>query len=108
MYSRPENNFAMLNKQGSQIMLEQVDYESDRCWLSDVLEKPFGRGINFQIEVDGVDRLYETVKKSNAKVFLPIEEKWYRMEDSEGGNRQFVVQDPDGYLLRFFEDLGTR
>jgi len=24
------------------------------------------------------------------------------------GNRQFVVPDPDGYLLRFFQDLGER
>ena len=24
------------------------------------------------------------------------------------GNRQFVVADPDGYLLRFHEDLGWR
>jgi hypothetical protein len=24
------------------------------------------------------------------------------------GNRQFVVADPDGYLLRFHEALGTR
>jgi hypothetical protein len=23
------------------------------------------------------------------------------------GNRQFVVADPDGYLLRFFTSLGT-
>jgi len=22
------------------------------------------------------------------------------------GNRQFLLQDPDGYLLRFFQDLG--
>jgi hypothetical protein len=26
----------------------------------------------------------------------------------EAGNRQFVVTDPDGYLLRFYEDMGSR
>ncbi|CAA9210552.1 MAG: hypothetical protein AVDCRST_MAG08-90 [uncultured Acetobacteraceae bacterium] len=35
-------------------------------------------------------------------------EAWYRTGDCEGGQREFLVQDPDGYLLRFAEDLGTR
>jgi len=26
----------------------------------------------------------------------------------EAGNRQFIVADPDGYLLRFFSDVGRR
>lgn len=37
-----------------------------------------------------------------------MEERWYRVNEQETGNRQFVVADPDGYLLRFFEDLGLR
>ena len=39
-------------------------------------------------------------------LFRPVEEAWYRANDRYLGNRQFLVQDPDGYLLRFFEDLG--
>jgi hypothetical protein len=41
-------------------------------------------------------------------LFVPLEERWYRRDDVLLGNRQFLVQDPDGYLLRFFEDLGER
>ena len=37
-----------------------------------------------------------------------MEEKWYRKNDKEVGHKQFLVQDPDGYLLRFFQDLGIR
>lgn len=37
-----------------------------------------------------------------------MEEKWYRADDAYLGNKQFIVQDPDGFLLRFFEDLGER
>jgi hypothetical protein len=33
---------------------------------------------------------------------------WYRIGELEVGRREFLVQDPDGYLLRFAEDLGTR
>ena len=36
------------------------------------------------------------------------EERWYRQGEAERGDRQFVVEDPDGYLLRFFSDLGER
>ena len=72
------------------------------------MEPPFGRGLNLQIETTAVDVLFETVQKSGAKIFLPMEERWYRADDVQLGNRQFIVQDPDGYLLRFFEDLGER
>jgi lactoylglutathione lyase len=37
-----------------------------------------------------------------------IETKWYRHDDIEHGQTQFLVQDPDGYLLRFMQDLGQR
>jgi len=47
--------------------------------------------------------------KTNAiELFLQTEEKWYRKIDREVRNKQFLVKDPDGYLLRFSEDLGER
>jgi hypothetical protein len=36
------------------------------------------------------------------------EEKWYRTGARETGVRQFLVQDPDGYLLRLQQRLGER
>ena len=36
------------------------------------------------------------------------EEAWYAGEDRLYGQRQFLVQDPDGYLLRFCQDLGEK
>lgn len=64
--------------------------------------------MNRQIQVSDVDALHAAVTGADANVHLPIEEQWYRRDETPLGNRQFVVQDPDGYLLRFFEDLGTR
>jgi hypothetical protein len=52
--------------------------------------------------------LRSAVVEEDLPVFMEIEEAWYRRKDVEVGNRQFLVQDPDGYLLRFFQDLGTR
>lgn len=107
-YQREETGFAMLERQGARIMLDEIVPGSPRSWIAAPLEVPFGRGINLQIETDKVDDLYAHVQKAGVTVFLPMEEKWYRADDVEVGNRQFIVQDPDGYLLRFFQHLGER
>lgn len=72
------------------------------------LEYPFGRGMNLQIEVADVDTLYSHVQQAGLAVAIPLEERWYRQAETEAGSRQFVMADPDGYLLRFFNDLGRR
>ena len=107
LFDRPEHDFAMLGIYSARLMIEGLTDKS-RTWKVGALERPFGRGINFQIEVPDVQSLYERFKNENYPLFLDMEEKWYRMNDVELGNKQFLVQDPDGYLLRFFQDLGSR
>ena len=107
-YQRPEEGFAMLERQGSRIMLDQIVPGNKRSWITAPLEAPFGRGINLQMMTSRIDELYAKIQNSGARIFLPMEEKWYRANDMGLGNRQFIVQDPDGFLLRFFEDLGER
>jgi catechol 2,3-dioxygenase-like lactoylglutathione lyase family enzyme len=104
-YARPEEQFAYLEREGAEIMLEQP---TGRTFLTAALEHPYGRGINFQIEVTDVRSLYAAVKASAWPLLLDLEDKWYRRDELMCGNRQFVVQDPDGYVLRFFYDLGSR
>ena len=36
---------------------------------------------------------------------MATEEKWYAAGSVETGVRQFLVQDPDGYLVRLAEEL---
>ena len=69
---------------------------------------PFGNGINFQLEVDNLNEIYVNLKNNNYKITFDIEENWYRQDGKLLGNKEFLVQDPDGYLLRFFEDLGAK
>jgi catechol 2,3-dioxygenase-like lactoylglutathione lyase family enzyme len=104
-YDRPENGFAYLEREGAEIMLEQLTSES---WLTGDMSPPFGRGVNFQIEVSDVAALRESVRAAGAAVYRETGDAWYRVGNSHVGNRQFLVQDPDGYLLRFFENLGRR
>ena len=105
--SRPEERFAYLIREGAHLMLEQAAGPGRRFHTAP-LKHPFGRGMNLQIEVADVDALYADVQRSSLSVLIPLEERWYRQGQTDAGNRQFVVADPDGYLLRFFSGLGRR
>ncbi|MBP6117198.1 MAG: hypothetical protein KBC57_13600 [Neisseriaceae bacterium] len=76
MYARPEEGFVYLNLAGAQVMLEAVQADQ---WLPAPLVRPFGNGLNLQIEVPAL---------------APILAR--------------LAQDPDGYLLRLVEVLGNR
>lgn len=104
-YGREEEGFAYLDRAGAQMMLEEID-PKNRLWMTGELQRPFGRGVNFQIEIEDVDDVYQVLRDRNYPIYLEIEDKWYRTGNVMGGNRQFIVADPDGYLLRFFTSLG--
>lgn len=103
-YLRKEDKFVMLERQGARLMLEEIG-QTNRVWIAGKLEAPFGRGMNLEIKTDKIDDLYDCVQKARAPIFLPIEEKEYRMDDSMLVNRQFIVLDPDGYMLRFSQNI---
>jgi len=106
LFERPEEGFIYLCREGAELMLDAIG--TGRSWLAADAEVPFGRGVSLQIWTEDVNALYERVKAANANVFMNIEEKWYRRDNDFFGNRQFIVQDPDGYLLRFAQDIGQR
>ena len=107
-YQRPEEGFGFLELGAAQVMLDQGDKGRTFAVDGAVLDKPFGRGVNFQIEVDAVSPILARLAEADVALYLPLEDKWYRTDNMERGNRQFAVADPDGYLLRFFESLGER
>ena len=105
-YKRPENRFIFLSMGEIQFMIQEIS-DNDK-WDVAPLSYPFGNGINFQLEVDNVEHIYNSLKNNNYKITFEIEENWYRQENKLLGNKEFLVQDPDGYLLRFSEDLGEK
>jgi len=104
-YQRKDPRFVFLSLQGAQLMIEQVDTDENSSWYTANAEYPFGRGMNLQIEVDDVDILVESLKKNDYPIKMVLEEKWYQANDKLVGNKQFLVMDPDGYLLRFAKTL---
>jgi catechol 2,3-dioxygenase-like lactoylglutathione lyase family enzyme len=107
LYSRPQERFAYLERDGAELMLEQ-SVSPDRLSPRAELAYPFGRGINFQIQVSDVERLHAVILAAGVAIYLPLEERWYRRENDEIGVSQFAIQDPDGYLLRFSQVIGHR
>ena len=107
-YDRPEEGFAFLTLGQAQLMIDQIGIGRDFDMPGAPRERPFGRGINLQIRVPALEPILAKLQLAGIPLYLEPEEKWYRRDDLEVGNRQFIVADPDGYLLRLFEDLGER
>lgn len=105
-YDRPENKFAFISLDEIQFMLQEI--ANNDKWDVSPLSYPYGKGINFQLEVENLDEIYNSFKNSNYKITFDIQENWYRQDDKMLGNKEFLIQDPDGYLLRFSEDLGEK
>jgi catechol 2,3-dioxygenase-like lactoylglutathione lyase family enzyme len=105
VYGRPEEGFAYLELEGLQVMLEELGPGS---WVTGELAPPLGRGLNLQMEVSRLGPLLGRLAAAGWPLWRPPEERWYRAGAVEHGQRQVLVQDPDGYLLRFCEALGER
>lgn len=102
-YERP--NFAFVSYQGSQLMLDANNTNPDSPWYTGKLEYPFGRGIHFQFEVDDIQPLLNNIKKHNYPLKQEPKIHEYRKDNQTLKFKGFLVQDPDGYLLMFNQDL---
>jgi len=106
VYHRLEEGFAYLDRDGAQVMLEERG--RGRNWITAALEAPLGRGINFQVSVKTLAPILEALGSVDWPLFQAPEQKWYRAGEVEVGAHQLLVQDPDGYLVRFSAGLGQR
>lgn len=96
-YERKENKFCFLQLEENQIMIE----ENNDNWNTGKLKHPYGRGINLSMTVSNIEKMYEILKEKNIKFFLDLEIHEYRIDDKISYDKEFLIQDPDGYLLRF-------
>lgn len=104
-YSR--SDFAMVVLNECQIMLQQLTLPSVKgSWnVTDDMTYPLGRGINFQIILPDISKVYFSLKKHNVKIFVDLMVSDYQENDTNNHVLEFLVQDPDGYLLRFQQDI---
>jgi hypothetical protein len=87
--------------QGAQFMIAQRnDY-----WETGAMDKPFGGCVNFQFATNEIDALIARIKQANVRLYQEKHEKWRDLGGTQGGSLEFLVQDPDGYLLRFLQKI---
>ena len=104
-YSRAD--FAMIILDKCQIMLQELTIPSTNgSWnVTDEMQYPLGRGINFQIILPDISIVYNSLKQHNIKIFIDLLVSDYQENDIINHVLEFLVQDPDGYLLRFQQDI---
>ncbi len=102
---REKPDFAYLSFGEAQLMLEAFHADG---WNTGELIKPLGRGINLQIEVDDLTPILTSLQRHNIALYRPLEDNYYNIGDDEICQREFLVQDPDGYLLRFSQYIENK
>ena len=110
-YDRPEDGFAALSLGSAHLMLEQTpalqratpEEFARGQWRTADLEKPFGRGLNLEIQVPDVAAIDDRLKRRDHPRLMELHERTYRVGGRERVVRQLLVADPDGYLIRLSE-----
>ena len=75
--------------------------ENNNNWNVGKMEYPYGNGINISMSVNNVEDLYEQLKAKDIKFFIDFNMNEYRVDNKLFQDKEFLLQDPDGYLLRF-------
>ena len=96
-YERVEDKFCFLELENNQIMIQ----EDNDNWSTGKLEYPYGRGINISMSISDVEEYYNRLKNNNIKFFKELMTNEYRAGEEIYFDKEFLIQDPDGYLLRF-------
>ncbi|MBC2837190.1 VOC family protein [Gemmobacter straminiformis] len=104
-FERPAQKLACLvHPDGAQVMV----YQRDGDWETGAMERPFGRGLVVQVYVADVDAVAARVRAAGLPFYVAPREKWRDWGDRLGGQREFLVQDPDGYLVMVVQRIGER
>ena len=103
VYSRPDEGFAFLRYGEAQLMIDQICIGRTFGDAAGLVDGVLGRGVNLQIRVASLDPPLEGLRRVGVSLLLDCEERIYTIAGQDMVQRQFVVADPDFYLLRFCE-----
>lgn len=100
LYERVKDKFCFLELDGCQLMIEEINDN----WNTGKLEYPYGRGMNISMEVKDIDSIYYKVKEKAYPIFQDMQVDKYQVDDKVYFDKEFLIQDLDGYLLRFVSE----
>ena len=102
LFSRPDEAFVYLrlhHVSTADLMLQHAEGPGRR-FRTAPLEPPYGRGINLQISHPDLEGAHRRLRSAEAVFVVPLETKSYRTGGTDLHVDQFVIADPDGYLIR--------
>lgn len=100
---------AYLSLDGAQIMIAHWTFDGSwEPWSPHQMEQPFGRGVNFQFMIENIQGIFDRVVSKGVVPFRKLYEAEIWRTDCMDTRRQFMLLDPDGYLLRFAQSISTR
>lgn len=91
---RSNDDHSVVSLHGFEITL--VTMRDEDAFARDSLASDKGRGVYVYIRVDDVDRKYKELTSLGLKTAT-------KPKDWQWGNREFIVKDPDGYKLCFWQ-----
>ncbi|AOT09756.1 VOC family protein [Pseudoalteromonas luteoviolacea] len=100
LFEREEQGFFFLYKDDIQLMLQQL---GETAWMSHGNDTPFGNGMNIAFKVESLENL--DCSTPSEDIFLETETIEYRVLDGVASVNQVIFRDPDGYLIRFVEQV---
>ncbi|HLF71454.1 MAG TPA: VOC family protein [Dehalococcoidia bacterium] len=89
---RRERDFAVITLDGAQLLLALAGEGREAGQT--------GTTFNLRIMVEDVDLMYGRALGAGGRIVAPVDNRDY-------GLRDFIVADPDGFLLRFASMMGT-
>ena len=64
---------------------------SEGRWETAPMEKPYGRGVMFQVYISSIDPIIDRLKDLQVPIYAGPREVWRRYSDREGGRREVTV-----------------
>lgn len=83
----------------AQLMLDEINGN----WTVGELKYLFGNGVNFQIDIEDIKGFVHNIKEKGAVLFRDIFTSSYQCGKEHYEEKEVLIQDTDGYLLRFSE-----
>jgi len=93
---RSDDDHSLMSLDSFQVTL--VTMRDEEKFARDAMSGDKGRGMYVYVRVDDVDQIYNDLVRRG---FTPTT----RPKDWHWGNREFILKDPDGYKLCFWQPL---
>lgn len=100
LYDRPEQKFAMLDLNGARLMIEEIERPYTTLFATGNEAPEYSRIMNLEIQVSDIEAVHARVLAAGLPLLVEMKDRIFRVGIGPVKVRQFVVADPDGFVIR--------